>query len=153
MCPAPRSPLYPFSLRPSSLINNCFNPPLILQTIAQFVFVCVCCTLRVPHTIHQISRATLRQASPTATKGNCFLIKPPALIPMIFSRHELAHTHALTHTQTLKRGQRLKEGHVQQDLHGCKLDKCVIGFVSISLLSTVGSKAGGEHEVTHVLKQ
>lgn len=73
---------------------------------------------------------------------------------MIFSRHELAHTHkhTLMHTNTDK-GDRLKEGDVQQDILGCKLDKCVIGFVGISLLSTVGSKAAGENEVTHVLRQ
>lgn len=93
---------YPLGLFPSSQINNCFNPPLILLTIAQFVSMFVCCPLRVPRTLHQISGATLHQASPTASKGNCFLIKPPALIPMTFRRHGLAHEHTYTHIHTLR---------------------------------------------------
>lgn len=138
VCVWPCNTFHPICLHPFSLINNCFNPPVILQTSAQFVRVSVCCTQSVPRTVHQISRAALHRASPTATKGNCFLIKPPALIPMIFSRHGLAHTHPL------KRWQRLKQGDIQQNPPSCKLDKCVIGFVAISLLSTARNKAAGK---------
>lgn len=45
MCVALQPLFYPFSLRPTSLINNCLNPPLILQTIALFV----CVFVRVLH--------------------------------------------------------------------------------------------------------
>lgn len=34
----PNAPLLPFQSEPTSLINNCFNPSVTLQTIAQFAY-------------------------------------------------------------------------------------------------------------------
>lgn len=106
-----QSLLYPFSLYLSSLISNGLNLPLSPQTICARMCAARVCVAKTGSlkTVRKISRATLRQASPAATKGNCFLIKPRALIPMIFSRHEVAHTHTHTFGEEVtetKRGRR-----------------------------------------------
>ncbi|MED6257755.1 hypothetical protein AMECASPLE_003116 [Ameca splendens] len=95
-----------------------------------------------------IRRATLRQASPTATKGNCFLIKPPALIPTIFSRHELAHTPIHSHTNT-EEGDGDKRGGRSSRPAGWMF----VGFVDFALLFSMGGEEEArENEGTHVLK-
>lgn len=112
-----RSLCYFFSGHRSSLIRNARN--LFFRSADSNFRADVCGGTRVsPATIQQISGATLRRASPAAARGNCFLIKPPALIPMIFSRHKVPHA------RSAKSRRWLRERAAQQgNLLGCEQDK------------------------------
>lgn len=81
-------------LRPSVKLCVCAG-------VRACVCVCVCVCKRACLTNNQISPSARPQASSMATKGNCFLINPRALIPLIFSR-AASRTDSHTHTVTEK---------------------------------------------------
>lgn len=141
----PQGPYFTLSAtKLSCLIRNGWN--------LFFSFACRCVrrSSLPPETIRQISGATLRRASPAAAKGNCFLIKPRALIPMIFSRHKVAHAHSA------KRWRWLRERAVRLgNLLGCEQDKKkteIWGFASFFFCLWLFNKAGGR-KVAQWLKQ